>query len=215
MHRTRIKICGIRNIEDALFTARCGADALGLNFYEPSPRSIALADAIAIKAALPSFIATVALFVNPERSRVDEIIARLKPCALQFHGDEDEHFCESFNMPYLKAMRIDGEMTGDDLLQYRLKFQSAQALLLDKHDAAHYGGTGETFDWRIIPKEMREHIVLAGGLTSANAVSAIRTVRPWAVDVSSGVESSKAIKDYAKIASFIQQVRLADQDETQ
>lgn len=215
VQRTRIKICGIRKIEDALFTARCGADAIGLNFYEPSPRSIALADAIAIKAALPSFIATVALFVNPERSRVDEIIARLKPCALQFHGDEDAHFCESFNMPYLKAMRIGAEMTSDDLLQYRLKFQTAQALLLDKLDAVHYGGTGETFDWRIIPNEMREHIVLAGGLTSANAVSAIQTVRPWAVDVSSGVESFKAIKDYAKIASFIKQVRLADQDETQ
>ena len=207
MHRTRIKICGVRRIEDALSTAQAGADAIGLNFYAPSPRSVELADAISIKAALPSFIATVALFVNPERQQVDEVIRRLKPCALQFHGDEDANFCESFNMPYLKAIRIGSEMTGDDLLQCRLRFQSAQALLLDKLDAKQYGGTGETFDWHIIPTEMREHIVLSGGLNPTNVASAIQTVRPWAVDVSSGEESSKAIKDYAKIASFIQQAK--------
>lgn len=212
MHRTRIKICGIYQIDDALAAAQYGVDAIGLNFYAPSPRVVTLANALAIKVALPPFVSTVALFVNPEKSQVDEVIAALKPTILQFHGDEDADFCESFNMPYLKAIRIGGEMTAGDLLQYRVKFQSAQALLLDKLTADQYGGTGETFDWQIIPHEMRKHIVLSGGLNPVNVASAVRAIRPCAVDVSSGVEIVKGIKDHAKMAAFIQQAREADQD---
>ena len=212
MHRTRIKICGIRRIEDALVAANGGADAIGLIFYESSPRAVALADALAIKVALPPFIASVALFVNPERALVEAVVAALQPTVLQFHGDEEADFCVSFKRPYLKAIRVGGEMTQGDLLQYKAKFSSAQALLLDTLNPLHYGGTGESFDWQVIPVDMRKHIVLSGGLNPSNVATAVNTIRPWAVDVSSGVESIKAVKDHAKIAAFIQQVKQADQD---
>ena len=212
MHRTRIKICGIRRIEDALVAANSGADAIGLIFYESSPRAVALIDALVIKAALPPFIASVALFVNPERALVEAVVAALQPTVLQFHGDEEADFCVSFKRPYLKAIRVGGEMTQGDLLQYRAKFSSAQALLLDTLSPVQYGGTGESFDWQVIPADMRKHIVLSGGLNPSNVATAVNTIRPWAVDVSSGVESIKAVKDHAKIAAFIQQVKQADQD---
>lgn len=212
MHRTRIKICGIRRIEDALVAANGGADAIGLIFYESSPRAVALADALAIKVALPPFIASVALFVNPERALVEAVVAALQPTVLQFHGDEEADFCVSFKRPYLKAIRVGGEMTQGDLLQYKAKFSSAQALLLDTLNPVQYGGTGESFDWQVIPADMRKHIVLSGGLNPSNVATAVNTIRPWAVDVSSGVESIKAVKDHAKIAAFIQQVKQADQD---
>lgn len=212
MHRTRIKICGIRRIEDALVAANSGADAIGLIFYESSPRAVVLADALAIKAALPPFIASVALFVNPERALVEAVVAALQPTVLQFHGDEDPDFCVSFKRPYLKAIRVGGEMTQGDLLQCKAKFSSAQALLLDTLNPVQYGGTGESFDWKVIPADMRKHIVLSGGLNPSNVAAAVSSIRPWAVDVSSGVESIKAVKDHAKIAAFIQQVKQADQD---
>ena len=212
MHRTRIKICGIRRIEDALVAVNSGADAIGLIFYESSPRAVALTDALAIKAALPPFIASVALFVNPERALVEAVVAALQPTVLQFHGDEEADFCVSFKRPYLKAIRVGGEMTQGDLLQYKAKFSSAQALLLDTLNPVQYGGTGESFDWQVIPADMRKHIVLSGGLNPSNVAMAVNTIRPWAVDVSSGVESIKAVKDHAKIAAFIQQVKQADQD---
>jgi len=216
MHRTRIKICGIRRIEDALAAANNGADAIGLIFYPASSRAVVLTEAVAIKAALPPFVASVALFVNPDRALVDAVVKELRPNLLQFHGDEDADFCISFNMPYLKAIRIGGATTQGDLLQYKAEFASAQALLLDKLDPLQYGGSGESFDWQIIPHEMRKHIVLAGGLNSDNVARAVDMVRPWAVDVSSGVESNTVVdmktKDHAKIAAFVQQVRQADQD---
>ena len=216
MHRTRIKICGIRRIEDALAAANNGADAIGLIFYPASSRAVVLTEAVAIKAALPPFVASVALFVNPDRALVDAVVKELRPNVLQFHGDEDADFCISFNMPYLKAIRIGGATTQGDLLQYKAEFASAQALLLDKLDPLQYGGSGESFDWQIIPHEMRKYIVLAGGLNSDNVARAVDMVRPWAVDVSSGVESNTVVdmktKDHAKIAAFVQQVRQADQD---
>mgnify|MGYP000559488942 CR=1 FL=1 len=216
MPRTRIKICGIRRIEDALAAANSGADAIGLIFYPASSRAVVLTEAVAIKAALPPFVASVALFVNPDRALVDAVVNELRPNVLQFHGDEDADFCISFNMPYLKAIRIGGAVTQGDLLQYKAEFASAQALLLDKLDPFQYGGSGESFDWQIIPHEMRNHIVLAGGLNFDNVARAVDMVRPWAVDVSSGVESNTVVdmktKDHAKIAAFIQQVRQADQD---
>ncbi len=216
MHRTRIKICGIRRIEDALAAANNGADAIGLIFYPASSRAVVLTEAVAIKAALPPFVASVALFVNPDRALVDAVVKELRPNILQFHGDEDADFCISFNIPYLKAIRIGGATTQGDLLQYKAEFASAQALLLDKLDPLQYGGSGESFDWQMIPHEMRNHIVLAGGLNFNNVARAVDMVRPWAVDVSSGVESNTVVdmktKDHAKIAAFVQQVRQADQD---
>jgi phosphoribosylanthranilate isomerase len=210
MHRTRIKICGITCVEDALAASSAGADAIGINFFGDSPRAVSIAEAKEICAALPPFVSTVALFVNAEPSRVREVCDAINPALLQFHGDEDEASCRQFGRNYLKAVRVKPEMTARDLLQLRVEFSSAKALLLDTFNAAHYGGTGELFDWQIIPDELRPSIVLAGGLLPETVGDAVRMVRPWAVDVSSGVEKTKRIKDHVKIATFISAVRESD-----
>lgn len=207
-------MCGMRTVEDALAAAHAGADAIGLIFYAPSPRDITLEQALAIRAALPPFVSTVALFVNAARAHVEAVLAEVKPDLLQFHGDEDEAYCASFRSPYLKAVRVGGGMGANDLLQFRARFASAAGLLLDTLHATQYGGTGESFDWSLIPQEMRGQIVLSGGLTPQNVGAAVGAIRPWAVDVSSGVEASagaKGIKDHAKITGFINEVRRADQ----
>ncbi len=211
MHRTRIKICGITRVEDALAAANAGADAIGMVFYEGSPRAVSIEQARRIVAALPPFIATVALFVNAKPDWVREVCDGIKPSLLQFHGDEDEASCASYGRNYLKAIRVKPEMRGADLLQLRVVYASAKGLLLDTFNPTHYGGTGEQFDWQIVPPELRHSIVLAGGLVPATVAEAVRIVRPWAVDVSSGVEISKGIKDHAKIVSFINATRLGDQ----
>ncbi len=216
MHKTRIKICGIRNVEDALIAADAGADAIGLIFYPPSPRATTLEQAIAVRDALPPFIATVAVFVNPERARVVEICNALNPSLVQFHGDESHAYCASFDRPYIKAIRVGASMKADDLLQLQNTFSNAKALLLDTLSVGQYGGSGESFDWELIPASMRERIVLSGGLTPANVSNAVRKIRPWAVDVSSGIEMGeganlkKGIKDPEKIVAFISAVRSAD-----
>ena len=194
--------------------AHAGADAIGLIFYAPSPRAITLEQALAIRTTLPPFVSTVALFVNATRAHVEAVLAEVKPGLLQFHGDEDEAYCASFRSPYLKAVRVGGGMGANDLLQFRARFASAAGLLLDTLHATQYGGTGESFDWSLIPQEMRGQIVLSGGLTPQNVGAAIGAIRPWGVDVSSGTEASagaKGIKDHAKIAQFINEVRRADQ----
>lgn len=194
--------------------AHAGADAIGLIFYAPSPRAITLDQARAIRTTLPPFVSTVALFVNAAREHVEAVLAEIKPGLLQFHGDEDEAYCASFRSPYLKAVRVGGGMGANDLLQFRARFASAAGLLLDTLHATQYGGTGESFDWSLIPQEMRGQIVLSGGLTPQNVGAAVGAIRPWAVDVSSGVEASagaKGIKDHAKISEFINEVRRADQ----
>jgi phosphoribosylanthranilate isomerase len=210
MHRTRIKICGITRVEDALAASSAGADAIGMIFFEGSPRAVGTEVAKEIRAALPPFVSTVALFVNAGPSRVREVCDAINPTLLQFHGDEDEATCNQFSRNYLKAVRVKPQMTARDLLQLRVEFSSAKALLLDTFNAAHYGGTGERFDWQIIPDELRHSIVLAGGLLPETVGDAVRTVRPWAVDVSSGVEKAKRIKDHGKIVSFIDAVRNGD-----
>ncbi len=211
MHRTRIKVCGMRTIEDAIATAMAGADAIGLIFYAASPRAITIDQALAIRVALPPFVSTVALFVNAARAEVESVLAEVKPGLLQFHGDEDEAYCTSFRAPYLKAVRVGAGMVANDLLQFKTRFASASGLLLDTFHAAQYGGTGESFDWNVIPHEMRGQVVLSGGLTPHNVGGAVRAIRPWAVDVSSGVEATKGVKDHAKITAFINEVRRADQ----
>lgn len=211
MTRTRIKICGLTRVEDALAAAHAGADAIGLVLYAASPRAVAAGRAREICAALPPFVSTVALFVNETPQGVDEMIEALRPSLLQFHGDEDETYCAQFGIPYLKAVRVGDGMGAADLLECEARFGSAAGLLLDTLSPGAYGGTGSTFDWDLIPQAMRGRIVLSGGLTPLNVASAVARVRPWAVDVSSGVETGeKGIKDHRKIAQFIEAVKNAD-----
>ena len=204
---TRIKICGITRVEDALAAARSGADAIGLVFYERSPRYVSLAQAKQLAEALPPFVTVVGLFVNAKASFVREVLASVPLDMLQFHGDEPAEFCAQFAKPYLKAIRV---KAGVDLLQCASDFRNAKGLLLDAHVEGIAGGTGATFDWALIPKQLPLPVILSGGLNVGNVVAAIKQVRPYAVDVSSGVEASKGIKDAAKIAVFINEVKNID-----
>jgi len=204
--RTRIKICGITRAEDARAAAQAGADAIGLVFYPASPRFLSLEWARQLVAELPPFVSTVALFVNPAAADVYTVLERVRPALLQFHGEEPPVFCAQFGVPYIKACRV---KPGLDLLEYLRPYAGAAGWLLDSH-VEEYGGVGESFDWSLVPTERTRALVLSGGLTRTNVGEAIRRVRPWAVDVSSGVESSKGIKDAARIAAFIAEVRNAD-----
>jgi phosphoribosylanthranilate isomerase len=203
---TRVKICGITRVEDALEAAKQGSDAIGLVFYAASPRNVSNEVARAIVAALPPFVSVVGLFVNASRAYIDEVLAEVRLDVLQFHGDETPDDCSQFNLPFLKAIRVNADT---NLLQYANDFRHAQALLLDAHSEAAYGGTGQTFDWNLIPAELSKPIILAGGLNADNVEQAIMQVKPYAVDVSGGVELSKGIKDADKIAAFMQGVRNA------
>lgn len=204
-------MCGFTRTEDALFAAQAGADAIGLIFYAGSPRKVEISRAVDISRALPPFISTVALFVNEAPDTVREVLATVRPSLLQFHGDEDESYCAQFGHPYLKAIRVGGEMGPGDLLKCEVAFHSAKALLLDTLSATSFGGTGHAFDWNLVPEYIRGRIVLSGGLQAANVQAAIGKLRPWAVDVASGIEgNSKGIKDHSKITQFIEAVRNAD-----
>ena len=204
--RTRIKICGVTRSEDARAAAEAGADAIGLNFYPRSPRCLSLEWAQELRKDLPPFVTPVALFVNPSAAEVSEVLERVRPAMLQFHGEETPVFCAQFRVPYIKACRV---KPGVDLLEYLRPFSGAAGWLLDSH-VEEYGGIGERFDWSLVPAERSHPLILSGGLTRENVREAVRRVRPWAVDVSSGVESAKGIKDAAKIAAFIAEVRHAD-----
>jgi phosphoribosylanthranilate isomerase len=204
--RTRVKICGITRPQDGVAAARAGADAIGLVFYPPSPRFLSIERAREIREALPPFVQPVALFVNADAAQVAQAIGRVHPSLLQFHGEETPEFCAQFGVPYVKACRV---APGVDLLKYLRTFSSASGWLLDAH-VEEYGGVGASFDWSLVPENLERPLVLSGGLTRDNVATAVRRVRPWAVDVSSGVESAKGIKDAAKIAAFIAEVRNAD-----
>jgi phosphoribosylanthranilate isomerase len=204
--RTRIKICGITRVEDALVAADAGADAIGLVFYPPSPRNVTVPQAREIAVSLAPFVSVVALFVNATPLLVDTVIAQVRPALLQFHGDETPQECTRYYHPYIRAARM---REGLDLLNYASRFSTSQALVLDA-DQPGYGGGGEVFDWSRIPANVALPLVLSGGLHAANVTPAIRRVRPWAVDVSSGVEASKGIKSAQRIAEFIAAVRAAD-----
>lgn len=203
---TRVKICGITRVEDGLACAELGADAIGLVFYAPSPRAVSVKTARTIIAALPPFVSTVGLFVDADAAEVNALLTQLPLDMLQFHGNETPDYCHSFNRPFLKALRV---MPGLDLVQYAAQYAQAKGLLLDAHVAGVAGGTGQTFDWTLIPAVLPLPVVLSGGLHPANVAEAIKQVRPAAVDVSSGVEAEKGIKDAAKIAAFMQGVRNA------
>lgn len=205
--RTRIKICGIREAEHARLAAETGADAIGLVFYPASPRYIETAQAARIAAGLPPFVMAVGLFVNAEETQVRRILAEVPLDLLQFQGDESPEFCERFGKPYVRAVRMEA---ATDLLEYARRFSRAKALLLDAHVPGQPGGTGRTFDWAGIPRDLPISLILSGGLTAANVGRAVREVQPWAVDVSSGVEASRGSKDPQKIVEFIRSVRSED-----
>jgi phosphoribosylanthranilate isomerase len=201
---TRIKICGITREQDLRAVASSGADAIGLVFYEKSPRHVGLQQAAALARAVPPFVTVVGLFVNPSVEYVREVLAQVSLDVLQFHGEEAPEFCAQFAKPYLKAVRV---KAGVDLLQYAARYAGAQGLLLDAYVEGTQGGTGESFDWALIPPNLPLPVVLSGGLHAGNVASAIKQVRPYAVDVSSGVEASKGIKDAAKVAAFVNEVK--------
>lgn len=208
--RTRVKICGITRPGDGVAAARAGADAIGLVFYPKSPRYLSVERAVEIRDALPPFVQTVALFVNPDAAQVAQVLGRVQPGLLQFHGEESPAFCAQFGTPYVKACRVGrGVRQGIDLLEYLRPYTAAAAWLLDSY-VEEYGGVGERFDWSLAPQRSERPLILSGGLERGNVADAIRRVRPWGVDVSSGVESAKGIKDPARIAAFIEEVRNAD-----
>ncbi|MFF7706795.1 phosphoribosylanthranilate isomerase [Pseudomonas sp. NPDC007930] len=208
MAAVRSKICGITRIEDALAAARAGADAIGLVFYRKSPRAVSVQQARAIIAALPPFVTTVGLFVDASRCELGEILDAVPLDLLQFHGNETAEQCEGYHRPYIKALRV---RAGDDLAAACEAYASAQGILLDTFVEGVPGGTGQAFDWGLVPEHLAKPIVLAGGLDATNVASAIARVKPWAVDVSGGVEASKGIKDAAKVEAFLAAVRGAGQ----
>ena len=214
--RTRTKICGITRPEDALAAAEAGADAIGLVFYGASPRAVTLEQAATIAGALPAFVTLTGLFVNPTRMEVEQVLARVPLDLLQFHGDESQDFCSQFHRRWIKAVRV---RTGEDIENAFRDWNRASGLLVDAYDPKRYGGTGQSFDWSVIPEQRPLPLILAGGLNSANVATATRQVRPWGVDVSGGVEASggtpegtrKGIKDAAKITEFLSEVNRANQ----
>ena len=201
--RTRIKICGITRPEDGLEAARLGADAIGLVFYGPSPRCVTVEQAQAVLAALPPFVTSVGLFVNAGAEEVRQVLGQVPLDLLQFHGDESPAYCAGFGRPYIKALRM---REGIDLAAEAGHYAGARGLLLDTYQAGTPGGTGTTFDWQRIPTDLPLPVILAGGLDAVNVAEAVRTVRPYAVDVSGGVEQGKGIKSAAKMAAFIRGV---------
>jgi phosphoribosylanthranilate isomerase len=217
MHRTRIKICGITRDEDLRSAVEQGADALGFVFYPKSPRYVTPQQAARLASSMPPYVSSVALFVNPTLEQVQEVV-RVAPVSLiQFHGDETPGQCaqiaDAVARPFVRAFRVKPDTGASDLLECELAYRAASpwfsGLLLDTYVDA-YGGAGKVFDWSLIPKELAPRVVLSGGLSVQNATEAVARVRPYAVDISSGVEQSKGIKDARKIAAFIAAVRAAD-----
>jgi len=199
VHRTRIKICGLTRAEDVRAAVEAGADAIGFVFYPPSPRFVSFDRAAELCRLVPPFVTTVGLFVNAGRDYVDKALDAVPLQLLQFHGDESEAACRGFGRPYVKAARM---RPGFDLLKYAACFPGAQGLLLDAF-VEGYGGGGETFDWSLIPADLPLPLILSGGLNAGNVGEAVERVQPWGVDVSSGVEAAKGIKDAARIVEFV------------
>ncbi len=207
MNRTRVKICGITRFEDAMLACELGADAIGMVMTPSSPRCVTLEQARAIRIALPAFVDAVVLTHDLPAERVRAIIRGIRPDCVQFHGREDAAFCESFGVRYTKAIGMAG---GLDVLAIAAEHAQAAGFVLDGHPPGQQGGQGRTFDWSRIPRDFPRPVILAGGLDAANVGDAIRTVRPWAVDLASGVESSPGIKDAARMRAFFAAVHAAD-----
>jgi phosphoribosylanthranilate isomerase len=205
--RTRVKICGITRIQDAAAVVQSGADALGLVFYPKSPRCVDTTVARQIAESVSPFVTIVGLFVNAAPNAIHEVIKSVPLGLLQFHGDEENATCKSFGLPFIKSIAM---RDGIDVLSRMQLYPDAAGFLLDAWQPQSHGGGGETFDWQCIPESAPKPLILAGGLTPGNVTLAINTSRPYAVDVSSGVESGKGIKSAAKIAAFMQGVENSD-----
>lgn len=203
MH-TRIKICGINHRDDALKAIEYGADAIGLIFVEKSPRYVSLTDARVIAESMPPFVTVVGLFMNAGAETVREALKVVPLNLLQFHGEETPEFCDQFEMPYIKVLRMRDNV---NVVAFAQEYPNAAGILLDTYHKGVGGGTGQTFDWNLIPDDVPFPLILAGGLNPENVASAVETVKPYAVDVSSGVESEPAKKDHRKIEQFIKEVQ--------
>ncbi len=203
MFRVRVKICGITRPEDGAAAAALGADAIGLVFHRPSPRCVTVDGARRIVAALPPLVGVVGLFMNAEPAAIRAVLSEVPLSLLQFHGDEEPNACAAFGLPYIKAVPMGA---GADARDYEQRFAGAAGLLLDSHGGGQMGGAGCGFDWTRIPTERRKPLILAGGLHPGNVAAAIRQVRPYAVDVSSGVEAAKGIKDAELMRAFLRGV---------
>jgi phosphoribosylanthranilate isomerase len=205
--RTRVKICGITSVADAAAVVQCGADALGLVFHPNSPRYVDILQAREIAESVSPFVTVVGLFVNAPPDAIQQIIANVPLALLQFHGDEENGLCNSFGLPFIKSIAM---REGIDVLSLMEPYPDARGFLLDAWQPRLYGGGGETFDWKMLPESSPRPVILAGGLTPENVATAINTAHPYAVDVSSGVESRKGIKSAAKIAAFMKGVENSD-----
>lgn len=218
--RTRIKLCGLSRPEDVTAAVEAGADAIGLVFYPPSPRNVTPAQAGELLARLPAYVTAVGLFVNPDEAKVRDVVAAAPITMLQFHGDETPEQCariaQAVRRPFMRALRIKPETGAEDLLEFERQYRASgplfSGLLFDTWSDA-YGGTGKVFDWSLIPADIARRAVLSGGLNVQNVTDAVRRVRPHAVDVSSGIEASKGVKDAALMRAFVAAVRAADSQE--
>ncbi len=208
LRRTRIKICGITRLEDAQAAARAGADSIGLAFHPPSPRFIDIAPALEIRRALPPYLTVTAVFLDDDEDWITEVVHRVRPDCLQFHGNEDEAFCTAWLLPYVKSIAM---ASTADIAAFAEGYPSAQGFLLDSNAAGRMGGTGDTFDWSDIPESFDYPLVLAGGIKPSNVAEAIARLRPWGVDVSSGVEVSKGIKSAELIEALVREVKRGDE----
>jgi len=201
--RPRIKICGVTSVAQAQAAVDAGADALGLVFHSASPRALPLPEAVEIARTIPAFVSVVGLFMDPSEDQVEKTLSRVPLEILQFHGQETAAFCRAFGRRYIKAL---GMSSGADPRALADEYEDAAALLVDSHAGDRAGGSGEAFDWRRFPQEINRPLVLAGGLSAKNIARAVEQLRPWAVDVSSGVESAPGVKDPAKMSHFINEV---------
>jgi len=204
--RTRVKICGFTSVADAVCAAELGVDAIGLVFYPSSPRNVSIEQAAIISKALPAFVSVVALFVDAEPALIREVLSKVRVDCLQFHGDETADSCRPYDKSYIKAVRM---RPGTDIARLAAQYHDAAGLLLDAYHPGIQGGSGSGFDWDLIPQCRSLPIILAGGLTPENAGEAIKVVKPYALDVSSGVEAGKGVKDAAKMAAFIRKTNQA------
>ena len=204
--RTRVKICGITRIDDAIAAAQAGADAIGIVFWPKSPRAVSMQQAADIVAALPPFVTTVGLFVDPDAAAVTQASRAIALDCLQFHGHESAEFCAGFELPWIKALHV---RSSDELSRQMQQYKAAAGLLLDSFDPKLIGGTGVTFDWGQVPGERQRPLIVAGGLNAQNVAAAVRQLHPWAVDVSTGVESAPGLKDAQKMTRFVEAVHHA------
>ncbi|MGS2723292.1 phosphoribosylanthranilate isomerase [Porticoccus sp. GXU_MW_L64] len=202
---TRVKICGITSVDDARQALDVGADAIGVVFYEPSPRAVSVQQVRQIASAVGPFVTLVGLFVNASADTINNVLKSVPLQLLQFHGDEPPEFCEQFGMPWCKAIRMAPDL---DVVAEAEKFANAQALLFDAWQKDKYGGTGKVFEWQRVP-QLGKPVILAGGLNPDNVVEAVKTVRPYAVDVSGGVEAAKGVKSPEKMQQFIERAKSA------